>query len=592
MATSCSYGITGTSVSNASNIKSTYKVIDLTICVPSGTTPDSSFASACNAAGMSAILNNANDSGGGGENLGFYQSMKSAGWMGAGGETNSDDEINTVMDSGLIYIDYAGWTGPDSLRSIYSEGIKAHDGGIGAWFETYGSGDAPGVSYAGCGITTDVMANMATQAHNAGAKEVGLLIGNWHLDWGAEPYMALATAIENSIASFAGFLIWVGYAVNAYSSCDAQASAASSLLSALQSSWPAQTQYTMAQRFGGSGGGSVQSNSQPGVCSTAANSLDLFCRGSDAAAWENSYTDANGWGGWGSLGGQGASDTWVGAAAGFATGREDMFIQGTDTTVWHKTNTGTWESIGGAATGGPAAVVSTPGRVDVFVRGTDGNLWQNYYLSGWNGWNSLGIALATGTGPAACSWGGGRIDLFYTGTDNACHHLYYTGSGSWSSPESLGGVSNGSPAACSWATNRVDVFVVGSDGGIYHKAYWNGWQGWESLSGIAVLGTGAACCSWGDNHLDVFVLGTDGNFWQNTWDSGSWAGWRVLGGSAIPSNALLFASANEIDVLDYLTKSHNGQPTPGSHKVEVFLPSGKSNVNLSAKVREYQPKSG
>jgi hypothetical protein len=248
MTTSCSYGITGSSVSNAASIKSQYHVIDLTLVKPSGTTPDNSFASACNSAGMSPIFNNANDEGGGGEGESFYAGLKSAGWMSAGGETNSDAEINAVMDGGLVYMDYAGWTGPDSLRSIYSEGIKAHGGGLAAWFETYGSNDAPGVSYAGCGITPDVMANMASQAHVAGAAEVGLLMGVWHLDWGAGPYEELATAIENAIGSFAGFLVWRGYDGV---SCDSCASDSAGLLSSLQSSWPAQTTSTIAQRVKG-----------------------------------------------------------------------------------------------------------------------------------------------------------------------------------------------------------------------------------------------------------------------------------------------------------------------------------------------------
>ena len=248
MSTSCSYGVTGTSVSNPSSIKSQYHVIDLTLCIPSGQAPPDSFAAACNGAGMSPILNNANDSGGGGGNLGYYQTRKAGGWMSAGGETNSDGEINTIMDAGLVYMDYAGWTGPDSLRSIYSEGIVAHGGGLAAWFETYGSGDAAGVSYGGCGITPDVMGNMAHQAYAAGAKEVGLLAGIWHLDWGAAPYLGLATAIENAIGSFGGFLVWQGYGG---SSCDSCASQSAGLFGSLQSSWPGQTTTTIDKRVRG-----------------------------------------------------------------------------------------------------------------------------------------------------------------------------------------------------------------------------------------------------------------------------------------------------------------------------------------------------
>lgn len=275
MSTSCSYGVAGSSIGNASAIKSNYHIIDLTLS-QAGMSPDNGFAAACHDAGMSAIFANANDQGGGGGNLGGYQNLKNAGWMSAGGETNSDGEINTVMDAGLVYMDYAGWTGPDSLRSIYSEGITSHGGGLAAWFETYGSSDGAGVPYSVSGITPDVMANMATQAHAAGAKEVGLLAGNWNIDWGAGPYLSLASAIENAIGSFAGFLVWRGYDGV---SCDQTAADCASLFSALQSSWPAQTTETIDVRTGGKPGpgpGPTPGPTPTGTAFTGFNDVDIL----------------------------------------------------------------------------------------------------------------------------------------------------------------------------------------------------------------------------------------------------------------------------------------------------------------------------
>ena len=40
-----------------------------------------------------------------------------------------------------------------------------------------------------------------------------------------------------------------------------------------------------------------------------------------------------------------------------------------------------------------------------------------------------------------------------------------------------------------------------------------------------------------------------------------------------PADATAFAAFNEVDISDYLTKGHNGQPTPGRHTIVVFLQS-------------------
>ena len=32
-----------------------------------------------------------------------------------------------------------------------------------------------------------------------------------------------------------------------------------------------------------------------------------------------------------------------------------------------------------------------------------------------------------------------------------------------------------------------------------------------------------------------------------------------------------FSGFNEVDIIDYLTKQHNGQPTPGQHDVTITL---------------------
>jgi hypothetical protein len=38
-----------------------------------------------------------------------------------------------------------------------------------------------------------------------------------------------------------------------------------------------------------------------------------------------------------------------------------------------------------------------------------------------------------------------------------------------------------------------------------------------------------------------------------------------------PTNAVTFQGYMEIDILPYLTRAHNGQPTPGVHSVTIYL---------------------
>jgi len=58
----------------------------------------------------------------------------------------------------------------------------------------------------------------------------------------------------------------------------------------------------------------------------------------------------------------------------------------------------------------------------------------------------------------------------------------------------------------------------------------------------------------------------------------------------IPSWAKKFPSMSEIDITNYLTLKHDGQPTPGQHSVEIVPVDGTSHVNAHVRVREKQPR--
>jgi hypothetical protein len=57
-----------------------------------------------------------------------------------------------------------------------------------------------------------------------------------------------------------------------------------------------------------------------------------------------------------------------------------------------------------------------------------------------------------------------------------------------------------------------------------------------------------------------------------------------------PDEAQQFTGFTDINILDYITKKHDGQPTPGHHQIIVYLPSigSKGTVRLNVEVREYQ----
>ncbi len=176
---------------------------------------------------------------------------------------------------------------------------------------------------------------------------------------------------------------------------------------------------------------------------------------------------------WSGLGGQLASGTGPAVCAQNANSL-DLFVQGTDGALWHKSYTGSswsgWQSLGGKLTSSPAATSPTSGVIDVFVRGTDSAIWERTTTNGgttWSNWASLGGQLASGTGPAASSQGS-RLDVFAEGTNGALYQK--TSTGSWSGWINLGGALTSSPAATSRTSGVIDVFVRGTDGAIWERA--------------------------------------------------------------------------------------------------------------------------
>lgn len=74
----------------------------------------------------------------------------------------------------------------------------------------------------------------------------------------------------------------------------------------------------------------------------------------------------------------------------------DCFVRGVDNAIWHRTPTGSWESLGGLWKSGPAAVINqaAPNTFDVFAVGTDDGLYHNYWDgAAWSGWEAVSMVV-------------------------------------------------------------------------------------------------------------------------------------------------------------------------------------------------------
>ena len=147
--------------------------------------------------------------------------------------------------------------------------------------------------------------------------------------------------------------------------------------------------------------------------------------------------------------------------------------RGTDGALWLNINSngtwGGWQSVGGVLSAAPAVVGGADGRIDVFVRGTDDSLWTRALPPGgsWSPWTSLGGWLTTG--PAGVYVDAVRLDVYAIGGDHAVWRRTWTGS-MWSGWQSVGGQTYVAPTvAPSPQGDGAWVFVRGTGNGLYRQ---------------------------------------------------------------------------------------------------------------------------
>ncbi|MEU8419651.1 peptidoglycan DD-metalloendopeptidase family protein [Micromonospora sp. NPDC048835] len=244
--------------------------------------------------------------------------------------------------------------------------------------------------------------------------------------------------------------------------------------------------------------------------------LRAFARGNDGALWQNYWADGT-WT-WQRIGG-----AIVGApAAVYYDGLLRVFARGTDGALWQYYWTGSeWKTqdLGGTITSAPAAVVQGD-MLRVFARGNDGALWQNYLVDGHWTWQDLGGGISSA--PTALMHGN-VVRLFARGNDGSLWQNYLV-DGHWTWQDLGGGISSAPSAVLDGSMLRV--FARGDDGSLWQNYYTGGQWAWQDLGGAITSAPGAVMHG---NVPRVFARGADGALWQDYLVDGHWT-WQDLGG--------------------------------------------------------------
>jgi hypothetical protein len=246
--------------------------------------------------------------------------------------------------------------------------------------------------------------------------------------------------------------------------------------------------------------------------------VDLFYTAADGSVWMQNVT--RGQGAPAPAGGRLVSAP----APMFPGGSVLVFGQGTDNRLWVNScpltggSCGSWLSLGGVITSGPAAVFRGPGAADfsVYARGADGAVWaRDHGGSGWGPWHSIGGQLLAGTGPAAAYSGGTYV--LVTGL-NRVMYIQKVGATGF---VPAGGRTNASPALTS-AYNRGPLFgfARGTDNAGYYHQFLSSTPGWHFMGGrLASAPAAAGTVQAAIQTTYTFALGTGNQVYKNT---GSW----------------------------------------------------------------------
>jgi hypothetical protein len=219
------------------------------------------------------------------------------------------------------------------------------------------------------------------------------------------------------------------------------------------------------------------------------------------------------------------------------------------------------DRVSSLAVGAPLVVTMPSGRTDMFVLGSDGTVWQSTCRIDCTKRENFSSFMhgpgrppgGVTSDPGGVAWGDGRIDLFIRGSVANVWHQTYAG-GRWYGWEDLGGRTGSYPVAASFAPGRLDLFSLCGDNRVWHRfcqardteppcrgMNWSAWAPGPGGPSVPAITTGDAVGSANDR-VDMAVRGNDGALWFQRWDSNRFTGWRSLGGKLTSSPALVLVN--------------------------------------------------
>jgi len=231
-------------------------------------------------------------------------------------------------------------------------------------------------------------------------------------------------------------------------------------------------------------------------------------------------------------------------------GRIHIFVVGGDWALWDNID-GVWYCLGGSLASAPFPVKDSYGKIHVLVRGSDGALWDLAFdTSAWTaGWYGFGGAIAEM--PTATQYWTGNIVIMVRGIDNALWAFDLWDpvgmSGNW---VGHGGSILGVPYAMMDTSGNVHAFVQGSDNALWdHVADGPGSFNWYGLGGVLspgqVMPTAVNEPNW-PGYVAVMVRGADDSLWVcDLWPDKS-PHWFPLGGYIISGGYAITDAAGYI----------------------------------------------
>jgi hypothetical protein len=483
----------GISAEGYNDLKALYnaKIVDTCIVMHGGgAPPPTQFPIDAKNAGTSRLANNGNDGVGGWDgSANYYPHMASLGYVGCGGESEQQAEIDSIM-ANMVFIDMGGEGTPggyqdDIWRVTHPGPVSGH--GAACRLETYDSN----TNFWGWNVIGQAVKDAASH----GVKEIGILIGNWMLYHTAlkecrasgEPvekvyadkikglmavdeYIQLGHDIENNGIKFGGMWVWAGYGSNMNSLYQQFAG----WYQAFMAVWPADMR-TMDVRYGATPPPPPTSVTFVGDPFFAPDG-SMYIRGSDKALWrelDGVFT---------SLGGICTSDA--------CADNTHAFVIGSDSQLYYRpiTTGGQWKSLGGVCTSAPAL----DGKGYVYTKGTTGALYKRTLTTEWvNAYSFVGDPFFAPDG-----------SMYIRGPDKAIWREF---NGVFTS---LGGICTSDAFA-----DDTNVFVRGSDNALWYRPIAAGGV-WKSLSGIL---TSAPAL---DGKGYVYVIGSNGSMYKRTMTTG------------------------------------------------------------------------